>query len=170
MTHVLLTRPPLYSQSCPRFLVRLACVRRAASVDSEPGSNSRWKTLELSSPGWTQKIIRIDFAFNQSVKELDSCNRSFERVAHCRPRKAFWHTIVRARFPGPALCLPRTWKFVSASALHFNHTSLPLSQLLSFPVAAHFPDYQTLLCCASFFSRLPLSPVRLVSVASTFTD
>ncbi len=44
---MLLTRSPLYSSSpaCagPDFLVRLACVRHAASVDSEPGSNSRLK-------------------------------------------------------------------------------------------------------------------------------
>ncbi len=44
--HVLLTRPPLYSGPEGPFRVRLACVRRAASVDSEPGSNSR-----LKSPG-----------------------------------------------------------------------------------------------------------------------
>ena len=37
--HVLLTRPPLaLNRSSP--LVRLACVRRAASVRPEPGSNS----------------------------------------------------------------------------------------------------------------------------------
>ena len=41
--HVLLTRSPLYSRPEGRFRVRLACVRRAASVDSEPGSNSRLK-------------------------------------------------------------------------------------------------------------------------------
>src|SRR3954469_2170977 len=29
------------------FLVRLACVRHAASVDSEPGSNSRLKPVRL---------------------------------------------------------------------------------------------------------------------------
>jgi hypothetical protein len=40
---VLLTRSPLYSEDCSPFLVRLACVRHAASVDSEPGSNSRLK-------------------------------------------------------------------------------------------------------------------------------
>src|SRR5206468_13100667 len=40
ITHVLLTRAPLYSGSCPPFLARLACVRHAASVRSEPGSNS----------------------------------------------------------------------------------------------------------------------------------
>ena len=40
---MLLTRSPLYSGYCYPFLVRLACVRHAASVDSEPGSNSRLK-------------------------------------------------------------------------------------------------------------------------------
>ncbi len=40
---MLLTRAPLYSWYCFHFLVRLACVRHAASVDSEPGSNSRLK-------------------------------------------------------------------------------------------------------------------------------
>ena len=45
VTHVLLTRSPLYSPPEGSFLVRLACVRRAASVDSEPGSNSRGKVF-----------------------------------------------------------------------------------------------------------------------------
>ena len=38
ITHALLTRAPLYLPE--GFLVRLACVRHAASVRSEPGSNS----------------------------------------------------------------------------------------------------------------------------------
>ena len=38
--HALLTRAPLYSSAEADFLVRLACVRHAASVSSEPGSNS----------------------------------------------------------------------------------------------------------------------------------
>ena len=45
---MLLTRAPLYSQTEVRFLVRLACVRHAASVDSEPGSNSRLILVLLS--------------------------------------------------------------------------------------------------------------------------
>jgi hypothetical protein len=40
VTHVLLTRAPLYSGTEVPFLARLACVRHAASVRSEPGSNS----------------------------------------------------------------------------------------------------------------------------------
>ena len=51
MIHVLLTRTPLYSPGCPGFLVRLACVRRAASVDSEPGSNSHLKLRSQVLPG-----------------------------------------------------------------------------------------------------------------------
>ncbi len=36
IAHVLLTRMPLYSRAEARFLVRLACVKHAASVRSEP--------------------------------------------------------------------------------------------------------------------------------------
>ena len=44
VTHVLLTRSPLFSfggaSSGERKSVRLACIRHAASVRPEPGSNS----------------------------------------------------------------------------------------------------------------------------------
>ena len=48
VTHVLLTRPPLTSevQALRRF-ARLACIRHAASVRPEPGSNSHEK-IEFS--------------------------------------------------------------------------------------------------------------------------
>ncbi len=42
---MLLTRPPLYSPPEGDFLVRLACVKHAASVYSEPGSNSPIQTI-----------------------------------------------------------------------------------------------------------------------------
>src|SRR2546427_7942020 len=48
VTHVLLTRSPLYRGYCYPFLVRLACVRHAASVRSEPGSNSPLKSQALA--------------------------------------------------------------------------------------------------------------------------
>jgi hypothetical protein len=44
--HVLLTLAPLYWFPEGNFLVRLACVRHAASVRSEPGSNSPVIKLE----------------------------------------------------------------------------------------------------------------------------
>ena len=41
IAHVLLTRSPLIQQEqAPAFIVRLACVKHAASVRPEPGSNS----------------------------------------------------------------------------------------------------------------------------------
>lgn len=48
VTHVLLTRSPLITQEqAPRVTVRLACVKHAASVRPEPGSNS---PLKLNKP------------------------------------------------------------------------------------------------------------------------
>src|SRR2546422_10481865 len=47
VTHALLTRSPLYRGSFDPFLERLACVRHAASVRSEPGSNSPFKLERL---------------------------------------------------------------------------------------------------------------------------
>ena len=44
---MLLTRAPLYSSAEADFLVRLACVRHAASVRAEPGSNSSGKPRVL---------------------------------------------------------------------------------------------------------------------------
>ena len=43
--HVLLTRPPLSFRRIQNF-VRLACVRRAASVRPEPGSNSLFDLIK----------------------------------------------------------------------------------------------------------------------------
>ena len=42
VTYVLLTRSPLgIKEQAPIHLVRLACIRHAASVHPEPGSNSQ---------------------------------------------------------------------------------------------------------------------------------
>jgi hypothetical protein len=58
VTYVLLTRAPLYSWSCPHFLARLACVRHAASVRSEPGSNSPLKFAGLRAKRRPKWMIR----------------------------------------------------------------------------------------------------------------
>ena len=48
VTHVLLTRSPLIqNQKTDPFTVRLACVKHAASVRPEPGSNSPNKTNKI---------------------------------------------------------------------------------------------------------------------------
>ena len=47
VTHVILTRSPLiHPVQAPGFIVRLACVKHAASVHPEPGSNSPLKNRE----------------------------------------------------------------------------------------------------------------------------
>src|SRR5699024_5030930 len=47
VTHVILTRSPLiHPQQAGSFSVRLACVKHAASVHPEPGSNSPYKNYE----------------------------------------------------------------------------------------------------------------------------
>src|ERR1700692_479252 len=71
MIHVLLTRTPLYSQYCYCFLVRLACVKRAASVDSEPGSNSRLNRLFCwPAPVCTETNRSLQFEFKLLTKFL----------------------------------------------------------------------------------------------------
>src|SRR3954466_4864151 len=55
VTHVLLTRSPLeYPQK--GLSARLACVKHAASVRPEPGSNSPTKTLENRPQQSTKKL------------------------------------------------------------------------------------------------------------------
>ena len=65
VTHALLTRPPLSHKifiseenQIKRF-VRLACVRHAASVHPEPGSNSHKKFFPAS-PSLTSPSLRMD--------------------------------------------------------------------------------------------------------------
>jgi hypothetical protein len=54
IAHVLRTRAPCAGLYCYRLRTRLACVKHAASVRSEPGSNSRLKPV-----AWRKKIARI---------------------------------------------------------------------------------------------------------------
>ena len=65
---MLLTRAPLYSSPEGDFRVRLACLRHAASVDSEPGSNSRYKFVH-----WN---IIVNWSISVSIMTL---LQSFER-------------------------------------------------------------------------------------------
>jgi hypothetical protein len=70
---VLLTRAPLYLPPEGGFRVRLACLRHAASVDSEPGSNSRYKFVL-----WN--IIRYWLlSYSVSIMTLSSFRRELYR-------------------------------------------------------------------------------------------
>jgi hypothetical protein len=95
---VLLTRAPLYSRSCPRFLVRLACVRHAASVDSEPGSNSRLKLgsiaqLHLSAPLHDAKYLELSLSLQRQNGEIDC-------LFPCREKKQFAQLCARSEARG----------------------------------------------------------------------
>jgi hypothetical protein len=54
ITHPFATR----HQGCPRAAVRLACVRHAASVQSEPGSNSSVRFCVLDYSRWNPRSSR----------------------------------------------------------------------------------------------------------------
>ena len=91
IAHVLLTHPPLASNKSPRRdlwiqLARLACIRHAASVRPEPGSNSQfenWAFFNL-----LQIIcLRIDFAY------LFGSNNVWP--AHCETLFSFQSTNLR---------------------------------------------------------------------------
>ena len=69
---MLLTRAPLYLPPEGDFRVRLACLRHAASVDSEPGSNSRYKFVL-----WN--IIYYWFFRSVSIMTLASFRRELYR-------------------------------------------------------------------------------------------
>ena len=60
VTHALLTRPPLNRpEQAPASIVRLACVKHAASVHPEPGSNSHVKVCIAQKLAWL--IILFDY-------------------------------------------------------------------------------------------------------------
>jgi hypothetical protein len=62
VTYVLLTRSPLELEQAP-ILVRLACIRHAASVHPEPGSNSLKDYYFPSSLFWICLFKKIDVSF-----------------------------------------------------------------------------------------------------------
>src|SRR5947199_10148238 len=77
--------PTCYSPVCHStdplrdFRVRLACVRHAASVDSEPGSNSHVKCARLRAFALQQTLLtrgRFGFCVVQSVFNVVVCRQS----------------------------------------------------------------------------------------------
>ena len=92
VTYVLLTRSPLIFR---RRFVRLACIRHAASVHPEPGSNS-------------QKYISICFvcvpSYSNNLDVLLSFQRSFQPL-FC---KGFLHSFVKC-----VLNIPHTDTYVN---------------------------------------------------------
>src|SRR5437763_9927576 len=87
------------------FLARLACVRRAASVDSEPGSNSRLMFLLLNRPACTQSSDEVFLtASNQIVNDLRSVPITSKYDRHWQASKlvsARVQRLITGRFSEP---------------------------------------------------------------------
>src|SRR5437870_6850468 len=73
-----------------RLLVRLACVRRAASVRSEPGSNSRKENLETSTQGPPLQYTSIQLSKNEWFLPNVQCYRN-KGVLSRAPQPPFEH-------------------------------------------------------------------------------
>ena len=89
VTHALLTRPPLEINQIHRsfnkvFPVRLACVKHAASVHPEPGSNSLIKCL-IHSRQPTSLVISRHYCYKKFILLNDDSLKNFREsyVFHC---------------------------------------------------------------------------------------
>ena len=88
VAHVLLTRPPLtYSEQAPNKSVRLACVKRAASVRPEPGSNSLINcifTPDLSVKCQYQVCSALTLTFQSSFSRIFlNSSKEFQGYVFC---------------------------------------------------------------------------------------
>ena len=128
---MLLTRAPLYLLPEGNFRVRLACLRHAASVDSEPGSNSRYKFVL-----WN--IIRYWLlSYSVSIMTLSSFRRELYR-----PRSTLkgletdtLYLVFKDRFPNCLLdCLTDVSKLVQANGDISQPSKLCQATLSSFRI------------------------------------
>ena len=117
VTHALLTRPPLSIKKSIRKLhsqysVRLACVKHAASVHPEPGSNSHVKVLSGQE--------NVDFSQFSYPFTVCLYFRTFKKSTFCLPARL------------GTLRVPRSWTSIDA-ARHVRPGSarriLPASKL-----------------------------------------
>ena len=80
ITHPFATR----RQGCPRVTVRLACVKHAASVQSEPGSNSSVQSLKLAS---IFKLIPSPYRTrNEPHNRASTCSTIRLALMHQKPK------------------------------------------------------------------------------------
>ena len=106
ITHALLTRSPLYSSRCRDFLARLACVRHAASVRSEPGSNS---------PNWNVRGSEPQAGFSLQSHLLwliSSATKSVATIFYCQRAsiEADWlRCVLKPLNKYTTKCVKRQW-------------------------------------------------------------
>ena len=106
VTHALLTRPPLgiiksIRRSHQLFLVRLACVKHAASVHPEPGSNSLIKFVRVQENPWLSLssfyclfesvLIKNSLEFSRLVVSLFSYQSALFLFPRCERTSISYH-------------------------------------------------------------------------------
>ena len=108
VAHALLTRPPLESANSIRKLpsqipARLACVRHAASVRPEPGSNS-----------YVQSVIALDLWKNSSLSEPVLLKHDSLKILDCSCVLSLFCIVFKVRCSQASLyIIPRTCFFVN---------------------------------------------------------
>ena len=152
VTHALLTRPPLSHKSlhperiCLKCFVRLACVKHAASVHPEPGSNSLNKCLlQVKINSWLiypfYCFLRIfrSFVFMILKRTFEECVSlfSYQRSFFALPFVSNSFAIISCRF------LP-VKNFFSTFLKLFLFLSCSNFDILSHPTG----------CCQELFSFL----------------
>ena len=117
------------------FLVRLACVRHAASVDSEPGSNSRLKLFASPDDGGHRGLTCTTASQDESCACGDLPCEKIQAKAACLPTTgtfnllskilatlrlsgAVWIEAWRQAPSCPRTVAPTLSRFAFASALH----------------------------------------------------
>ena len=89
VTHVLLTSPPFSGkQASPA--IRLACLRRAASVRSEPGSNSPW--LFISPKANDSISVLIPFLLERNLQHTFSFLTCMQHLVFIVRKNSFFQT------------------------------------------------------------------------------
>jgi hypothetical protein len=97
IAHVLRTRAPCAIPYCYGTRTRLACVKHAASVRSEPGSNSRLKPV-----AWAKKNAPVCTEASLPKQIIDRSNYSIHPRSKTRMvSNRFWHivSVVKERTP-----------------------------------------------------------------------
>ena len=139
VTHALLTRPPLSQRKlqteviCFQCFVRLACVKHAASVHPEPGSNSQIEMFDLSRLCLANPFCKHPYFF---VRVLYWCSLPClqgRNVLYEYPKE----------YPGTIEALFKTSFYSSENCLNFQGC-------FTVQLSRFFPTFSVGFCCAVF--------------------
>ena len=96
IAHVLRTRAPCAMPYCYGTRTRLACVKHAASVRSEPGSNSRLKPVAwakkmprfASEPAYPSKLLSLELLNPSALENPDGFEQILAHRFGCQRARA----------------------------------------------------------------------------------